>query len=147
MTPAAESRSDPLVTAFLQHLRVEKDASPHTISNYLGDLWQFTACVWGEQAQAPFAWAEADRFAARKFLVKFQQDGAKPATTNRKLSSLRTFYKFLVRENHVRLNPFAALPAPRRDHRLPQVLSTTQVGELLDAPARVRVQFDEEGEA
>jgi site-specific recombinase XerD len=134
----AAARADPWVERFVRHLRVEKNASPHTLAAYLGDLWQFTACLWGEDASAPFPWAEADRYAARKFLVRLQEQGAKPSTANRKLSSLRAFYGFLVREGGIATHPFTGLPAPRRGRDLPEVLGRAEVERLLAAPAAWR---------
>jgi len=82
----------------------------------------------------PFPWREADRYAARRFLAGFQKDGKKATTTNRKLSSLRSFYRFLIREGHAGINPFAGVLSPKLPKRLPKVLSVVDVGRLLDAP-------------
>ncbi len=59
-----------------------------------------------------------------------------PATTGRKVSSLRSFYKFMAREEYVGINPFSGLLVPKRIKRLPNVLSVTEVNRLLQAPAR-----------
>ena len=75
-------------------------------------------------------------FTARGFLVKFAKDGAAPATTRRKLSSLRTFYRFLEREEVIERNPFGGLRGPRLSKRLPQILTVTQVQALLEAPVK-----------
>lgn len=79
-------------------------------------------------------WAAADRFAARGFLVAFQKAGSSPATTGRKLSSLRSFYRFLQREGRVDSNPFTGLQMPRRPRKLPGILSIPEVNRLIDAP-------------
>jgi integrase/recombinase XerC len=125
---------DPCVEHFVQYLRGEKNASEHTVSNYLMDIRQFAELTWGEDAQPPFRWKEADRFAARKFLVFFQKLEMAPATTGRKLSALRSFYKFLIREELVALNPFTGLPLPKKGSYLPTVLSMNEVDQLLAAP-------------
>lgn len=104
------------------------------MAGYLLDVRQFVACVWGDAAEPPFRWKEADRFAARKFLVQCQKRGGSASTTGRKLSSLRSLYRFLVREGHASINPFSGLPLPKRGKRLPKVLSADEVGRLLDAP-------------
>ncbi|MDZ8119054.1 tyrosine recombinase [Pontiella agarivorans] len=131
---------DPCVKHFIQYLEAEKNASEHTISNYLIDIRQFCEIVWGEEATAPFKWKSADRFSARKFLVFFQKLEMAPTTTGRKLSALRSFYKFLLREEYVDQNPFSGLNLPKKGNYLPQILSVDEVGRLLDAP----VQFDEQ---
>lgn len=125
---------DPCVEHFVQYLEGEKNASEHTITNYLMDIRQFTELTWGDEAKPPYRWKEADRFSARKFLVFFQKLEMAPATTSRKLSALRSFYKFLVREEYVALNPFTGLPLPKKGSYLPSVLSMNEVNQLLAAP-------------
>ncbi|MDF7809326.1 tyrosine recombinase [Pontiellaceae bacterium B12219] len=132
--------NDPCVTHFIQYLEVEKNASEHTISNYLIDIRQYCEIVWGEDVQPPYPWKDADRFSARKFLVFFQKLEMAPTTTGRKLSALRSFYKFLMREEYVELNPFSGLNLPKKGNYLPQILSTAEVVKLLDAP----VHYNEE---
>ncbi|WP_372797001.1 tyrosine recombinase [Pontiella sp.] len=131
---------DPCVAHFVKYLEAEKNASEHTVSNYLIDIRQFCEIVWGETATAPFNWKIADRFAARKFLVFFQKLEMAPTTTGRKLSALRSFYKFLLREEYVDQNPFSGLNLPKKGNYLPQILSVNEVGRLLDAPAHVQEQ-------
>lgn len=126
--------TDPCIEHFVQYLEGERNASRHTITNYLMDIRQFTGLIWGDEAQPPFPWKEADRFAARKFLVFFQKLEMEPTTTGRKLSALRSFYKFLVREDYVPLNPFTGLLLPKKGSYLPSVLSMKEVEQLLDAP-------------
>ena len=86
---------DPAVGGFLDYLEAEKNASPHTLQNYLLDIRQFVRHCWGDEAALPLPWKRLDRYAARKFLVHFQQLESAPATTSRKLSSLRSrvFYR------------------------------------------------------
>jgi len=137
MNEAADIAADPLVRQFVRHLEGERNASIHTLSGYLGDLRQFSAAVWGASARPPFPWDSVDKFAARKFIVQFQRAEATPATVGRKVSSLRSFFKFLTRENLAPQNPFAGLVSPKRRKFLPQVLTVPEVGRLLDAPRQV----------
>ena len=125
---------DPHVAHFALSLEKEQNASHHTVSNYLIDLRQFAGIAWGVDAHPPFAWTQVDRFVARKYLIKFQKDGDKATTTARKLSSLRSFYRFLEREEQVPANPFNGLHPPKRGRSLPKVLSIDEVKRLLDAP-------------
>jgi len=128
---------DPAVRRFLEHLQGERDASPHTVAAYLGDLRQFVAATWGAGAAPPYPWAGCDRYTARRFLVGLHHAGDSPSTVARKASSLRTFFRFLLREEIVTVNPFRGVHLPRRERRLPSVLSVAEVGRLLDAPARL----------
>jgi len=125
---------DPRVEHFVKYLEGERNASEHTITNYLMDIKQFVGLTWGNEAKPPYRWKEADRFAARKFLVFFQKLEMAPATTGRKLSALRSFYKFMVREEYVPLNPFTGLHLPKKGSYLPAVLSMNEVDQLLAAP-------------
>ncbi len=128
--------SDPWIEEFRRHLLGERNASAHTLKNYLIDLQQFVDGQWGEPPRPPpYPWVECDRFSARRFLVSIQQRGQSPATTARKRSSLRTFFRFLQREEVVRTNPFDVVQLPKRERRLPRVFSVDEVGRLLDAPA------------
>ena len=136
-TPGSAVAEDPAAAHFIRYLEGERNASEHTVSGYLGDLAQFAASAWGAGARPPFNWGGVDKFAARKFLVAFQKAGATPATVNRKLSSLRSFYRFLEREELVPGNPFYALAAPKRGKYLPKVLSVEEVARLLAAPVQV----------
>ena len=132
--------NDPCIEHFVNYLEGEKNASDHTIQNYLLDIRQFCEITWGENAQPPYPWSRTDRFSARKFLVFFQKLEMAPTTTARKLSALRSFYKFLLREEYVEQNPFSGLSLPKKGDYLPQILSVAEVGKLLDAPAEYEQQ-------
>lgn len=131
--------------AFVAYLRAERNASEHTIANYLMDIRQFIALTWGENAPPPCAWKRVDRFAARGFLVHHQKTGKEATTSRRKLSSLRSFFKFMLREEMVSLNPFSGLVLPKLPRYLPKVLSVDEVGRLLNAPFLERIDKAEPG--
>ena len=133
----AQTADDPAVRDFMRYLEVERNASRHTTYHYLIDISQFAALVWGDEAQPPYAWPEADRFAARRFLMELQRMGLAPASSGRKLSSLRAFYRYLVRESVIGVNPFAGLLLPKKGQRLPKVLSLAEVDTLLAAPMQL----------
>lgn len=142
---AADVREDPDVHAFFNYLKAERDASAHTVNNYLMDIRQYVEHFWPD-AGPPYRWKEADRFWGRRFLVYFQQMECAPTTTARKLSSLRSFYRFLEREGRVRVNPFSGLALPKRPRRLPDIMSVTEVDRLLDMPGQWAVQSGKTGE-
>jgi integrase/recombinase XerC len=137
MPVRADVADDPWVRPFMRHLQAERNASRHTVTGYLQDIGQFAAYLWPDAGRRPpFDWQQPDRLAARGFLIEFQKGGSEPTTTRRKLSSLRAFYRFLGRENHVLRNPFAGLHGPRLARRLPVVLTVPQVAALLGAPGQ-----------
>ncbi len=133
----AVTADDPAVRGFLDYLDGERNASTHTSYHYLIDIAQFAQCAWGAESEPPYSWDEADRYTARRFLVELQKSGLAASSSGRKLSSLRSFYKYLLRSGHVRLNPFAGLLLPKKGKRLPKVLSRDEVERLLVAPAEM----------
>ncbi len=142
---ATPTSSDPSLEHFLRYLTGERDASPHTLANYAMDIEQFAAQQWGAEAKPPFRWREVDRLAARRFLVSFQKQGSKATTTRRKLSSLRSFFKFMVREEIVPNNPFVGVVLPKKPRTLPNVLSREEVKRLLEAPLQAKAAEGEKG--
>jgi integrase/recombinase XerC len=135
-----EVKNDKATNHFLRYLAGERNASQHTSGNYLLDIRQFAILVWGRESKPPYAWTSVDKFTARKFVVLLQKQSACPATIGRKISSLRSFFKFMTRENYVGSNPFAGLRPPKRKKRLPHVLTLGEVTRLLRAPAQCGVE-------
>jgi len=136
-TSGSDSSLDPCIRHFLDYMGGERNASKHTLSNYYLDIVQFAAFTWGGEAIPPFKWTATDQFAARKFIVEAQKTGYEPSTTRRKLSSLRSFYRFLIREEYVQNNPFHGLRGPRTTRKLPEFLSVGEVTRLLECPAQI----------
>lgn len=143
MNAVTSAKPDPAMEAFSAYLRAERDASEHTLSNYMMDIRQFIALHWGDDAAPPFKWKEVDRFAARRFLVHQQKCEREPTTARRKLSSLRSFFKFMLREDMVTKNAFSGLVLPKLARRLPKVLSVDEVGRLLNAPFLMQLEEKE----
>ncbi len=133
-------KDDPCIRHFVRYLEGERNASGHTISSYLVDLEQFVRTQWGAEARPPYAWPDVDKYSARKFIVHCQKQAAVATTVNRKLSSLRSFFKFLNREEHVTQNPFASIISLKRGKPLPKVLTLQEVTRLLEAPRQVAAE-------
>lgn len=122
------------VAAFRDHLRSEKRASPHTVRAYLHDVGELAAFV-KKLVGRPVALADLDPIACRSYVASLHGHND-PVTIGRKLSSLRAFFRFLVRRRMVPQSPVAALRAPKRARRLPAFLGKDDVTRLLDgAPA------------
>ncbi len=119
---------------FRTFLLGERNASERTVANYEMDISQFAAFLWGPEAGGPFAWASATPDDARRFLMAFAREEACATTTRRKLASLRSFFRFLVREAVCAANPFAGLRGPKLPKPLPKVLSLDEVKRFLAAP-------------
>lgn len=127
--------ADPRVTEFVRYLEHERNASRHTIAAYVSDLMFFARAAFGDDAAPPFRWQDPDRLAARHFLMTSQRRGLAATTTGRRLSSVRSFYRFLEREERIEVNPFGGLRSPKRPRRLPDILSVGEVERLIAAPA------------
>jgi integrase/recombinase XerC len=121
----------PEIQRFAAYLRTERRAPAHTQRAYLGDLAQYAA--WLAEAAAPVV--PSSPALVRAFVAR-AAGASGPASLGRKLSTLRTFYGFLVREGLAPGNPARAVASPRRPKRLPEVLPEAEVAALVEAPAR-----------
>lgn len=124
------------VSAFRDELR-RRNVSEHTLRNYLIDLEQF---------QEYFARAEEprvdalDTIAVREWLGHLYRNELSPVTMRRKLAALRSFFRFLHRGGHVKLNPAKLLRTPKTPKTLPRVPTEEQANTLLDDVARNKLE-------
>ena len=118
--------------AFLEHLRHERRLSPRTVESYARDLNQ--AVGWLQQ-RAIEHWGQVNQHQVRQYIAQRHRQGLSAKTLQRELSSLRSLYKFLLRENQVVSNPALGIRAPRVARKLPVTLDADQIGQLLDRPA------------
>ncbi len=124
------------IRSFLDHLAKERNFSPHTLRNYGVDLHQFITFL--EKAQIR-SFSEIDQLVLREFLSslkegKGEKRGCAPCTVARKLSSIRTLFKFLIRKGVINSDPSTLVRAPRRSRRLPPFLTEEEVETLLNTP-------------
>lgn len=119
-----------IVAQFLTYLQHEKRYSPHTVQSYETDLHQF-----GEYIKVSYdvPLVEVTHDQLRSFMVKLMEDGISENSIGRKLSTLRSFYKHLLREGLVRSNPMSLLKAPKVPKRLPIFLEDHKLDDLLDS--------------
>ncbi len=122
------------VESFLSYLENERQASVHTLDSYRGDIGQFAEMVLGESNPADSIWRSLSPGDARLFVVRLGEKGLSRSSVMRKVSSLRSFYRYLVRENRSTSNPFSGLSSPKRPKRLPKYMSVQEVKSLLEAP-------------
>lgn len=113
---------------FLTHLSVERRLSPHTDSNYRRDLHLFVGyCTRSDVPQ----WARVDSQHVRSFAAAEFRRGQSPRTIQRRLSALRSFFNFLLREGVLRANPASDVQAPKAKKRLPATLDADLMARLL----------------
>jgi site-specific recombinase XerD len=120
------------VGRFLQALGAERGASPHTLRAYAHDLHDLLGFLASEGIRR---WEDLTLPALRRYLSRLVAR-ASPSTVGRRLSALRGFYRWLVREGRIPLNPVRAVRTPRRGRPLPTALTHEQVRALLSAPLR-----------
>lgn len=116
------------IEKFINYLRVEKGSSPHTVKNYSMDLEAFALFLGDKDVSS------VDHLVLRRFLAQMREKNYAKRTIARKLASLRTFFKFLYREGHIKTNPITAISTPKLDKRLPVVLDEGKVAKLIETP-------------
>ncbi len=127
----APSPSDSaLLERFLDALWLERGLSANTLSAYRSDLESFASWLTGQDSSL----AGASREALLEYLQRRSREGARPRTTARLLSSLRRFYRYLVRERLRLDDPSARVESPKLGRPLPQSLTEDEVEALLEAP-------------
>jgi integrase/recombinase XerC len=125
------------LTAFLQFLALNRNASAHTIRAYESDLTQFIGYVAAsaDLKQRELDPSQLDRAALRGFLGELYRHGHSRATAARKLAAVRAFLRYLRRQAVIDDDPGGLVPTPKRDVRMPAHLSEREMAALLAAPA------------
>jgi integrase/recombinase XerC len=134
----------PLIEQFGNYLRFERHFSPYTARCYGADLRQYAEFLAGnqpldEQDLSSIAAIEerikaADTTSIRAFLAHLDEFGYSPATTARKIATLRSFYKWTLKRNLVAANPMLLIRTPKQTKRLPKAITVEHVDKLLSMP-------------
>ena len=126
-----------LKNKFITYLLSEKRFSEHTIKSYTTDLKQFTSFLSAE-FQIIDEINEISFQIIRTWIASLLEKGLSPRSVNRKISTLKTFFKFLIREGELIENPMMKVVAPKSKKRLPIFIEEDQIASLLN-----EVQFEE----
>ncbi len=118
------------IAEFLDFLRHEKNASPHTVAGYGRDLRQVAAYL----KEREIRWDKTGNVVLRGFLAELHEKKRRKTTIGRKLAAMRSFYDFCVRKKWIAENPARILATPRQEKRVPSFLSEAETAELLDLP-------------
>ena len=118
------------VDRFIQHLKVEKNYSEHTIINYQMDVEEFCGFL---NKEGIVSFSDVNFSVARLFLTELYERGLARNTVARMISSLRSFYRFLSMERNILNNPFQLVDLPKKDYRLPNFLYEEEVAALFNA--------------
>jgi tyrosine recombinase XerC len=116
------------VEKFLRYLEIEKNYSKHTLLNYSADLEHFARYLSGANIES------VDYLCLRKYLAALKEKNLNNRSVARRLSALRSFFKFLVREGLLKNSPLELLSSPKLDKHLPMFLTEEEALRLIQAP-------------
>ena len=122
--------------AFLEYLRMNRNASAHTVAAYESDVFQFLSFTSGRAGKPVSALqpGDVDLEAIRAFLADLYRQGHARSSAARKLSALRAFGRYLRREGWIEADPAALAVAPRREQKVAAHLSVDEMSRLLEMP-------------
>jgi integrase/recombinase XerD len=125
-----ENKKEHLISSFLDSLYIEKGLSKNTASSYKGDITSF------------FSWLSSNSFnplnvtsrEINKYVAKLFSDDLKSSSVNRKISSIKSFYTFLLKKKIIIKSPVDEIVMPKQEKYLPVSMSEEEVGRLLNSP-------------
>ncbi|MBN2349941.1 MAG: tyrosine recombinase XerC [Bacteroidales bacterium] len=115
---------------FLNYLQYEKRYSEHTIRSYSTDLNQFYSFI--NQTDKPVEIENVDFHLVRQWIVYLIDNKISPRSVNRKITTLKSFFKFLLQEGYVKMNPVSLVISPKIKKKLPEFVSRESMDNLLD---------------
>jgi len=128
---------DDLIERYINYLKYERNASPHTIRNYHSDLVQFRDFLAGGNKDAAVAVNAINTLRIRAFLAHLFQKQKQKVSVARKMSAIRAFFRFLVKERLITEDPAAAMSThwKRMDKKLPRIMTEEEMNTFLDRVA------------
>jgi integrase/recombinase XerC len=133
-----------LIEKFINYLRYERNASPNTIREYRRDLTQFHTFLTPEGVKAP-PLERIDHHVIREYLGWLYDRKLKKSSVARMLASLRSFFKFCLREGFAKTNPARLVSTPKLPKRVPRVLTAEEMNTFLDGLANGAYQVKRKG--
>jgi len=122
---------DQAIAKYLEYLRTVRNSSPHTVSNYGKDLRQFLVFLSPPRATPPVLRA-VNHGMIREFVAHLHDHGLEKSSIARKLAALRSFFKYCVREGHLKESPARLVPTPKLPKRIPSVVSAEEMNGFLN---------------
>lgn len=122
------------IELFLEFLTHEKNASPHTVSNYRRDLEQLAAFC----RQNKVSLKKIEPTFLRSYLASLYEQELKKSSIARKLAALRSFFRFCQRQGFIAHNPAEVLASPRLEKKVPSFLTEEEISRFLDRPTGTR---------
>jgi integrase/recombinase XerC len=118
-----------MVDSFLNYLKYEKRFSPHTVQSYQNDLSQFSLYLKEQFDEEP---ARATYPLIRSWIVQLSELELDPRSINRKIASLRSFYKFLLRQSTIEKDPMVKVKVLKTRKKLPHFVQEAEMNVVLD---------------
>lgn len=129
-----QSESKLLIETFLDSLWLEKNLSQNTLESYKNDLGKFRNFLEKNNKTV----LKADHFLILSFLSFLLDKGFSSKTVSRNISSLKSFFKYLISVEHIKINPMLNIDAPKSGLYLPTTLTVEETQQILDAPNELR---------
>ncbi|HTK81796.1 MAG TPA: tyrosine recombinase [Bacteroidota bacterium] len=125
---------DDHLRSYLRHLQKERQYSPHTIASYEDDLSQFSGFLERHYQSASVDLSNVDQLTIRLFLGDLLDHQLSKKSIARKLSAVRSYFKYLVRNKHLERNPVVNVVSPRLPKKLPVFLGESSVDTMMALP-------------
>ncbi len=118
------------IDMFIKYLKIQKNYSEYTIINYSKDLEEY----FGFLNNKNYSYGDMDYKKCMNYLIFLDEKKYKKNSVSRKLSSLRTFYKYLVLNNYSKNNPFLLITSPKKEKRMPRFINYQGIEEIFNIP-------------
>ena len=118
------------INKFIEYLKYQRNYSDFTCNNYKKDLNEYNSFILNNKIN----YKNMDYNDAKEYVIYLNKKNDAKSTISRKLSSLRTFYKYLVLNNKVESNPFLLVSSPKKEKRIPKFINYNNMEEILNVP-------------
>ncbi len=118
------------INNFIEYLKYQRNYSDFTCNNYKKDLNEYNSFILSNKIN----YKNMDYNEAKEYVIYLNKKNDAKSTISRKLSSLRTFYKYLVLNNKVESNPFLLVSSPKKEKRIPKFINYNNMEEILNVP-------------
>ena len=118
------------INNFIEYLKYQRNYSDFTCNNYKKDLNEYNSFILSNKIN----YKNMDYNESKEYVIYLNKKNDAKSTISRKLSSLRTFYKYLVLNNKVDSNPFLLVSSPKKEKRIPKFINYNNMEEILNVP-------------
>ncbi len=125
---------DKYIRGFLKYISLERRYSPHTVESYSADLNQFVQFLQNYLNTYEVIWKNIKKAQIRHFMVSLQEHGISKRSVARKLAALKSFFKYLTREEIIEANPALSIKMPRFEKKLPEFIPQGSIEKIMRLP-------------